>query len=63
VIQWIRYASWPLSSEEALKDLLDQVNDLKAGAKVVTGGNRAFDEGAYMQPTLLTNLKRGEPTL
>jgi succinate-semialdehyde dehydrogenase/glutarate-semialdehyde dehydrogenase len=53
----------PLSSEEALKEILDQVARFeKAGAKVATGGKRAFAEGAYMQPTLLTNLKRGEPT-
>jgi succinate-semialdehyde dehydrogenase/glutarate-semialdehyde dehydrogenase len=53
----------PLSSEQALEDLLDQVSRFeKAGAKVATGGKRAFEQGAYMQPTLLTNLKRGEPT-
>jgi succinate-semialdehyde dehydrogenase/glutarate-semialdehyde dehydrogenase len=53
----------PLSSEEALQDILDQVKRFeKAGAKIATGGKRAFEEGAYMQPTLLTNLKRGEPT-
>ena len=53
----------PLSSEQALKDLLDQVSRFeKAGAKVATGGKRALEQGAYMQPTLLTNLKRGEPT-
>jgi succinate-semialdehyde dehydrogenase/glutarate-semialdehyde dehydrogenase len=50
-----------LCVREALKDLLDQVNRFKK--KAGAGGNRAFDEGAYMQPTLLTNLKRGEPTL
>ncbi|MCW2119168.1 NAD-dependent succinate-semialdehyde dehydrogenase [Flavobacterium sp. 7A] len=53
----------PLSSEEALQNLLDQVERFeKAGAKVAIGGKRASEEGAYMQPTLLTNLKRGEPT-
>ena len=53
----------PLSSEEALTDLLDQVSRFeKAGAKIATGGKRAFETGAYMQPTLLTNLTRGEPT-
>jgi succinate-semialdehyde dehydrogenase/glutarate-semialdehyde dehydrogenase len=51
----------PLSSEEALQNLLDQVKRFeKAGAIVATGGKRAFDKGAYMQPTLLSNLKRGE---
>ena len=53
----------PLSSEQALLDLLDQVSRFeKAGAKIATGGKRAFETGAYLQPTLLTNLKRGEPT-
>jgi acyl-CoA reductase-like NAD-dependent aldehyde dehydrogenase len=53
----------PLSSEEALLNILDQVKRFeKAGAKVLVGGKRASDTGAYMQPTILTNLKRGEPT-
>ncbi|MFT5713749.1 MAG: acyl-CoA reductase-like NAD-dependent aldehyde dehydrogenase, partial [Flavobacterium sp.] len=52
----------PLSSEGALIDILDQVKRFeKAGATVLVGGKRASDVGAYMQPTLLTNLKRGEP--
>jgi acyl-CoA reductase-like NAD-dependent aldehyde dehydrogenase len=52
----------PLSSEDALIDILDQVKRFeKAGATVLVGGKRASDVGAYMQPTLLTNLKRGEP--
>ncbi|CAM2947344.1 NAD-dependent succinate-semialdehyde dehydrogenase [Flavobacterium frigoris] len=53
----------PLSSEGALVNLLDQVKRFeKAGAKVVVGGKRAFETGAFMQPTILTNLKRGVPT-
>ncbi|WP_016989072.1 NAD-dependent succinate-semialdehyde dehydrogenase [Flavobacterium sp. ACAM 123] len=53
----------PLSSEEALINILDQVQRFeKAGAKILVGGKRASDTGAYMQPTLLTNLKRGVPT-
>jgi len=53
----------PLSNEEALLNILDQVKRFeKAGAKVVVGGKRASDIGAYMQPTILTNLKRGVPT-
>jgi acyl-CoA reductase-like NAD-dependent aldehyde dehydrogenase len=53
----------PLSSEEALINILDQVERFeKAGAKILVGGKRAFDTGAYMQPTLLTDLKRGVPT-
>ncbi|TDE02639.1 NAD-dependent succinate-semialdehyde dehydrogenase [Flavobacterium hiemivividum] len=53
----------PLSSEEALINILDQVKRFeKAGAKILVGGKRAFDTGAFMQPTILTNLKRGVPT-
>ena len=53
----------PLSSEEALINILDQVERFeKAGAKILVGGKRASDIGAFMQPTLLTNLKRGVPT-
>ncbi|HSM63301.1 MAG TPA: aldehyde dehydrogenase family protein, partial [Gillisia sp.] len=53
----------PLSSEDALLNILDQIKRFeKAGAKVLIGGKRALDTGAYMQPTILTNLKRGEPT-
>ncbi|SEA27374.1 succinate-semialdehyde dehydrogenase / glutarate-semialdehyde dehydrogenase [Flavobacterium gillisiae] len=53
----------PLSSEEALVNILDQVKRFeKAGATILVGGKRAFDTGAFMQPTILTNLKRGVPT-
>lgn len=53
----------PLSSEEALVNILDQVKRFEeAGAKVLVGGKRASDTGAFMQPTILTNLKRGVPT-
>lgn len=53
----------PLSSEEALLNILEQVKRFeKAGAKILVGGSRAFETGAYMQPTILTNLKRGVPT-
>lgn len=53
----------PLSSEEALINILDQVKRFeKAGAKILVGGKRALDTGAFMQPTILTNLKRGVPT-
>lgn len=53
----------PLSSQEALDNILDQVKRFEAaGAKIVVGGKRALDEGAFMQPTLLTNLNREEET-
>lgn len=47
----------PLSSEEALKTLLDQVNKtISEGAKVEIGGKRADLKGAFMEPTILSNI-------
>lgn len=47
----------PLSSEEALKKLLDQVKRAVAqGAKVIVGGERIDHPGAFMQPTILTDI-------
>lgn len=52
----------PLSSEEAAVQLADQVNrSVKAGAKVLLGGKRVSRPGAFMEPTILTDLKRGIP--
>jgi succinate-semialdehyde dehydrogenase/glutarate-semialdehyde dehydrogenase len=50
----------PLSSEEALIDILDQVERFEKQVPNLVGGKRAFDTGAC---NLLTNLKRGVPTL
>ena len=50
----------PMSSEEAAEHLADQVNrSVDGGAKVLLGGKRADREGAFMDPTILTNLKPG----
>lgn len=50
----------PLSSEEAAVHLADQVKrSVDAGAKVLLGGKRLDREGAFMQPTILTDLKPG----
>lgn len=50
----------PLSSEEAAVHLADQVKrSVDAGAKVLLGGKRMDREGAFMQPTILTDLKPG----
>jgi len=47
----------PLSSEEALKTLLDQVSKtISEGAKVEIGGKRADLKGAFMEPTILSNI-------
>ncbi len=50
----------PLSSEEAAAHLADQVRrSVEGGAKVLLGGRRADREGAFMEPTILSDLKPG----
>jgi succinate-semialdehyde dehydrogenase/glutarate-semialdehyde dehydrogenase len=52
----------PLSSTEALVKLVDQVDrSVAQGARVVMGGKRADGSGAFMQPTILTNITPGTP--
>lgn len=50
----------PMSSEAAAVHLADQVKrSVDGGAKVLLGGKRADREGAFMEPTILTDLKPG----
>jgi succinate-semialdehyde dehydrogenase/glutarate-semialdehyde dehydrogenase len=52
----------PLSSEAALLQLLKQVDDAIAkGARLVMGGKRIDRPGSYMAPTILTDIKPGNP--
>lgn len=52
----------PLSTEAALLKLLDQVKQAIAnGATLVMGGNRIARPGAFMQPTILTNIQPDNP--
>ena len=52
----------PLSTEQALVDLLKQVDAAVGhGAKVLIGGKRVDRPGAYMQPTILTNVSPENP--
>jgi succinate-semialdehyde dehydrogenase/glutarate-semialdehyde dehydrogenase len=52
----------PLCSEDALGHLLEQVGRaVDGGAKVVTGGSRADHSGAFMQPTILTDIDPANP--
>lgn len=52
----------PLSTESALVDLLEQVDRAVAnGAKVIIGGKRIDRPGAFMQPTILTDVKPDNP--
>ena len=52
----------PLSSNEALVKLVDQVDrSVVQGARVVMGGKRVDGSGAFMQPTILTDITPGTP--
>ena len=52
----------PLSTEGALVQLLDQVKRaLAEGATLVMGGKRIDRPGSFMQPTILANIKPGNP--
>jgi succinate-semialdehyde dehydrogenase/glutarate-semialdehyde dehydrogenase len=52
----------PLSTEAALVQLLKQIKGAVAkGAKLIMGGKRIDRPGSYMEPTILTNIKPGNP--
>jgi len=52
----------PLSSEEAAVQIADQVKRaVDGGAKLLLGGKRIDREGAFMQPTILTNMLPDNP--
>ena len=53
----------PLSSEAAAVLIADQVKRaVDGGAKILLGGKRVDREGAFMQPTILTNMLPDNPT-
>jgi succinate-semialdehyde dehydrogenase/glutarate-semialdehyde dehydrogenase len=52
----------PLSSENALQLLLQQVKEAVAhGARLVLGGERAGNKGSFLQPTILTDISPNNP--
>jgi succinate-semialdehyde dehydrogenase/glutarate-semialdehyde dehydrogenase len=52
----------PLSTESALVQLVKQVDAAVAhGAKIALGGKRIDRPGAYMEPTILTDIKPNNP--
>jgi succinate-semialdehyde dehydrogenase/glutarate-semialdehyde dehydrogenase len=52
----------PLSTEAALVQLLDQIKRAVAkGATLVMGGKRIDRPGSFMETTILTNIKPGNP--
>ena len=52
----------PMSSEEAAVHIIDQIKrSVEAGATLLLGGTRSDRVGAFVQPTILTNLKPEVP--
>jgi len=57
----------PLATEEILKDLQEQVNvSVAAGAKILTGGQRAaltgaLERGNFYEPTVLADIPKDSP--
>jgi succinate-semialdehyde dehydrogenase / glutarate-semialdehyde dehydrogenase len=52
----------PLATEQILNDLHEQVQQsIAAGAKLLTGGQRADMRGFYYEPTVLTNIPKDAP--
>lgn len=52
----------PMAREDLAQTLLEQVQkSVAAGARVLVGGSRPDRVGAWFEPTLLANVKRGMP--
>jgi len=50
----------PLSSEQAVEEVIKQVETtVQQGARLVLGGKRIERPGAFMLPTILTDIKKG----
>ena len=52
----------PMAREDLANELLEQVEkSVEQGAKVLIGGKRMDREGAFFEPTILTDVKEGMP--
>jgi len=52
----------PMAREDIAREVIRQINkSVRRGAKVVVGGNRPSRKGAFVNPTLLTDVKPGMP--
>jgi succinate-semialdehyde dehydrogenase / glutarate-semialdehyde dehydrogenase len=52
----------PLSSDAALQLILRQIQEATShGAQILLGGKRAGEIGAFLEPTILTNVTRDNP--
>ncbi len=51
-----------LAKEDLVTDLLQQIKEsVEKGAEILLGGDRPEREGAFMNPTIITNVKPGMP--
>jgi len=52
----------PMAREDLARDVVRQINQsVRRGAKVIVGGNRPPWKGAFVNPTLLVDVKPGMP--
>ncbi len=52
----------PMSSEAAAEQIATQVqNAVDGGATIILGGKRVQREGAFMEPTIITNMQQNNP--
>jgi succinate-semialdehyde dehydrogenase/glutarate-semialdehyde dehydrogenase len=52
----------PLSSDAALQLILRQIQEATSyGAQIALGGRRAGEVGAFLEPTILTNISPDNP--
>jgi succinate-semialdehyde dehydrogenase / glutarate-semialdehyde dehydrogenase len=52
----------PMSSEAAAENIADQIKrSVDAGATLLLGGNKIKGKGAFIEPTILTNIKPDNP--
>jgi succinate-semialdehyde dehydrogenase/glutarate-semialdehyde dehydrogenase len=52
----------PLASDAALQLILRQIKEATSnGAQILLGGRRAGEDGAFLEPTILTNVTRDNP--
>jgi len=52
----------PMAREDLARNVIRQINrSVRRGAKVIVGGNRPKWKGAFVNPTLLTDVKPGMP--
>lgn len=52
----------PMSSEDQMKTVLDQIEKTKSkGAQLLLGGSRIDTKGFFIEPTLFVDVKKGQP--